>query len=239
MYIATQSGQSYANKDVFIYVSANPNGSGAAPWSKTGQVANGCKVLLSEGTNTYAAWSGATATAVAKASSTIVEGQITLASEFAGATQLYVSVGVYGTNNAGVLEKQCPAAITANNNIEPNEFKVVTVPAMQLAPEETDVTLSGNRLSNKDGGESEVTLYQNTPNPFDAQTAITFDVMEEQSVVLSIFDTNGRLIELLQKGTLSAGRHQFIYDASSLPKGVYCYILETNGERIVKKMIVM
>jgi Alpha-amylase C-terminal beta-sheet domain/Alpha amylase, catalytic domain/Starch-binding module 26/Chitobiase/beta-hexosaminidase C-terminal domain/Secretion system C-terminal sorting domain len=246
MYVATQAGATYANKDVFIYVSANPSGVTAVPWSKAAQVAGNCKILVSEGSNTFAGWSGATATAVASANGTILEGQITLSSEFAGATQLYIAVGVYGTNNSGLMEKQCPAAITANSNLEANEFQLISIPPMRLAadpnaPAEANTDIDGvERLANPQGGTTVqgVTLYQNTPNPFSTETAISFDVTTPQNVVLSIFDTNGRLVETLQKGEIGAGRHQFVYDAATLPKGVYTYILEVNGERIVKKMMV-
>jgi Alpha-amylase C-terminal beta-sheet domain/Alpha amylase, catalytic domain/Starch-binding module 26/Chitobiase/beta-hexosaminidase C-terminal domain len=247
LYVATQSGQSYANKDVFIYVSASPNGSVAVPWSKSANVANGCKYLLSEGTNTYAGWSGATSTAAAAASSTILEGQITLSSEFAGATQLYLAVGVYGTNNAGTMEKQCPAAITANSTIEPSEFMMVAVPAMKTAtstdPSEGGETVqfSERQVASPDpsqGGETPQIMLTVTP-PLEGLGEAFFDLYNDQNVSLRIFDMNGKLIETLQDGILTAGRHQFMYNTVSLPKGVYIYVLETNGERIAKKMTVL
>ncbi len=241
LYVATQAGQSYNNRDVFIYVAKTPSGTVAAPWSKAAYVAGGTKVLGNEGSSTYTAWTSATASATAAGSATYMEGTLDVTAEFgAGTTALSIAVGVYGTNNAGTMEAQCPAAITVNQVIEANEFKVYTLPSKRLARPDgfAEEGSTAELFENKENTlEKSTELYQNTPNPFDNATAITFFLAEENDVVLRIADAQGREIEVLQNGKLQGGTHQFRIDATDMPSGLYFCTLQIGEQRFVRKMI--
>ena len=244
LYIATQSGQSYGNKDVFVFVSSNPNGMTAAPWNKTGQVAGNCKLLTNEGTNTYAGWSGTTAATTSIASANIVEGTLNIATEFGSLPPtLYLAVGVYGTNNAENLYKQCPAAVVANNNIEATEFVAYTLPTMLLVSDNDTEANNDAAMLLRESAPANTTvaqtiLYDAVPNPFAHQTALTFSLRKEQTVLLQIFDAQGKLVETLQQGALPSGTHQFVWDATDLPNGLYYYQLQTNTDTYTRKLVV-
>jgi Cu/Zn superoxide dismutase len=70
-------------------------------------------------------------------------------------------------------------------------------------------------------------LHPNYPNPFRKQTTISFGLPQTMSVTLAVYNLLGQRITTLVDGQLPAGRYQVIFDASTLPAGLYQYRLET------------
>ena len=82
-----------------------------------------------------------------------------------------------------------------------------------------------------------VELFQNQPNPFDEQTTIRFNLPSPQKATLSIFDVSGKVLKQLH-GDYSKGEHAIIIEKAALPSfGLMYYTLETETEKIVRKMI--
>lgn len=81
-----------------------------------------------------------------------------------------------------------------------------------------------------------VSLYQNYPNPFNPNTIIAFYLPESVAVKLSIFNIVGQPIAVLTEGTLGAGDHEFEWDATGLPTGMYIYQLEVGNSVMTQKM---
>lgn len=83
------------------------------------------------------------------------------------------------------------------------------------------------------------TLSQNTPNPFDDVTMIQYTIAEAGHVSLSFYDVNGRLL-LQRRGEREAGQYsETIYKTDLKASGVIYYTLETAGQTITKKMILV
>ena len=82
-------------------------------------------------------------------------------------------------------------------------------------------------------------LAQNYPNPFNPVTTIQFSLQENTDIRLAVYDLNGRFVKTLVEGQMNAGRHQVLFDASSLSSGIYFYRLSTHNFSDVKKMIVL
>ncbi len=80
----------------------------------------------------------------------------------------------------------------------------------------------------------ELGLMENYPNPFNAQTNITFELPSDSDVSLEIYNIIGQRVAELVDGNLSAGRHTVSWDASDAASGVYFYKL-TAGEKVVTK----
>jgi 5-hydroxyisourate hydrolase-like protein (transthyretin family) len=82
-------------------------------------------------------------------------------------------------------------------------------------------------------------LYQNTPNPFKAETSIGFNMPEAGSVTLKVFDVSGRILSMMEmdaaKGFNSVNINRADLDAT----GVLYYQLETATETATKKMIIV
>lgn len=73
-------------------------------------------------------------------------------------------------------------------------------------------------------------LAQNEPNPFSAQTSISYTVAEESNVTLTIYDVSGREARILINETKQTGLHKVYWDGLDdkglpLPSGVYFYKL--------------
>jgi hypothetical protein len=82
-------------------------------------------------------------------------------------------------------------------------------------------------------------LFQNSPNPFNPTTSITFSLAKQGSAKLSVFDLMGREIRVLANGTYSAGEHTVTFDASDLSSGLYLYRLEADGKSLQNKMLLL
>ncbi len=88
-------------------------------------------------------------------------------------------------------------------------------------------------------------LYQNTPNPFNPATTITFDLAREGRVKLQVFDVAGRLVKTLVDGKLPGGRALHATwsgldeRGARVPSGVYFYQLVTDDFTATKKMVVL
>jgi FG-GAP-like repeat/Secretion system C-terminal sorting domain len=64
-------------------------------------------------------------------------------------------------------------------------------------------------------------LYKPYPNPFNASTTISVGLPMEAHVSLIVYNVTGREVARLAGGMLSAGKHRFVLDGSSLPSGLY------------------
>jgi len=84
-----------------------------------------------------------------------------------------------------------------------------------------------------------VMLNQNSPNPFNPRTDISFSLPAEGNVRLVIYNVKGELVKILAQGTYRPGVHTFGWDAANHASGVYFYRLEAPGFTETKKMIML
>jgi Domain of unknown function (DUF4082)/Secretion system C-terminal sorting domain len=87
-------------------------------------------------------------------------------------------------------------------------------------------------------GKGNVTLFQNTPNPFRVTTTIRFDLPKAQKVKLSVFDMAGREIKVLTDKTSEAGSHLVTLDAATLSRQLYLVKLQTEDGVLTKTILV-
>ncbi|MCB9318022.1 MAG: VWA domain-containing protein [Lewinellaceae bacterium] len=82
-------------------------------------------------------------------------------------------------------------------------------------------------------------LYQNTPNPFNEQTKIGFELPETSDIVLTIMDISGRMVKQI-RGNYGRGYHEIEVKAEELERsGVLHYQLQTKDYVQVRKMILI
>ena len=91
---------------------------------------------------------------------------------------------------------------------------------------------------------SNLTLYQNFPNPFNPQTTIRFDLSESDQVQLIIYNALGQEVRHLISGFLPSGRHVVTWNARDdfgrgVSAGVYVYQLQTTQSAITRKMLLL
>lgn len=84
-----------------------------------------------------------------------------------------------------------------------------------------------------------IVLDQNYPNPFNPTTRIRFSVKETAPVSLKVYDVLGREVAVLVDRTVAPGTFDVTLNARGLPSGNYVYVLEANGERLSKTMMLV
>ncbi len=94
-------------------------------------------------------------------------------------------------------------------------------------------------IENESARPTNFSLEQNYPNPFNARTVIAFQLKEASPVKLEVFDITGARVETLVDRELSAGSHQFIWNASKVASGVYYYKLTSGDVSETKQMVLM
>lgn len=98
---------------------------------------------------------------------------------------------------------------------------------------------AGNNLLNPTAVTSELKnelKLMNYPNPFSAKTTIQFQTTSFEKVSLVVSDQTGRTIRTLVNETLPSGNHQYDFDGSSLPHGIYMYQLKVGNNISFGKM---
>ena len=86
---------------------------------------------------------------------------------------------------------------------------------------------------------TEFTLSQNYPNPFNPVTVIGYALPIRSDVKLTIYNLRGEEVALLINGTVSAGNHRVIWDASNMASGVYIYKLIAGDFVQTRKMVLL
>jgi parallel beta-helix repeat protein len=82
-------------------------------------------------------------------------------------------------------------------------------------------------------------LEQNFPNPFNPTTTIEFALPYSSLVTLKIYNILGKEIITLVSEELTAGRHEYNWDATDMTSGIYFYHIKAGSFIDLKKMIFM
>ena len=88
------------------------------------------------------------------------------------------------------------------------------------------------------------TLHNNYPNPFNPETNIQFDIPEQLSVRLAIYDLSGKEVNVLVHNTFAPGKYEVKWagkDQHGQPvsAGMYIYQIEAGSFRNTKKLILL
>ena len=85
----------------------------------------------------------------------------------------------------------------------------------------------------------EFALSNPYPNPFNAETRLTFYLPRALKVSLVIYDIQGREVARLVDGWRPAGSHQMTFDASQLSSGIYFAHLMTGNFHQTRKLLLI
>ncbi|MCF7911863.1 MAG: T9SS type A sorting domain-containing protein [Candidatus Cloacimonetes bacterium] len=84
-----------------------------------------------------------------------------------------------------------------------------------------------------------IEITGNYPNPFNPVTTLRFNLLQDESVSLIIYNIRGEEVAVLQDGWLSAGEHQIFWQAEGLAGGVYLAKLKAGVHTSEHKMILL
>ncbi len=82
-------------------------------------------------------------------------------------------------------------------------------------------------------------LLQNHPNPFNAQTTITYNLPYSDLVEIAIYDVNGRKLQTLFSGYQQHGWHRINWNAAEQASGLYVYSLQTSETVLYRKCLLI
>ena len=82
-------------------------------------------------------------------------------------------------------------------------------------------------------------LEQNYPNPFNPVTNIAFELDRPGEVLIELFDMKGARVQTVLNETRKSGKHEFLFNGSSLASGVYLYSMTHNGITQTRKLVLM
>jgi molybdopterin-binding protein len=87
-------------------------------------------------------------------------------------------------------------------------------------------------------------LSQNSPNPFNPTTKISFALPATGNVRLSVFNVLGQQVKELVNGAMDAGVHEVIWDGkdnngTTVASGIYFYKINANNFVDTKKMVLL
>ncbi|RPH99096.1 MAG: T9SS C-terminal target domain-containing protein [Calditrichaeota bacterium] len=90
----------------------------------------------------------------------------------------------------------------------------------------------------------EVMLFDAYPNPFNAQTQFQYSLPVEMTIRLSIMNTLGQEVAVIENGVTPAGVHTIRWDGRdrlghAAPTGLYFYRLQTPNGPMVKKLTLL
>ena len=116
--------------------------------------------------------------------------------------------------------------------------ELIEMTAEEIAPfQNNEITFVS--LTRKEEIPVRVVLNPAYPNPFNPSTKISFDIVNEGLINLSIYDINGRLVEVLHNDAISVGSHSLMWNAQSYASGIYFANLTTENITLSRKLILV
>ena len=86
---------------------------------------------------------------------------------------------------------------------------------------------------------NEFYLFQNSPNPFNPRTVISYQLPVNGKVMLKVYDVLGNEVATLVNEEKSSGTYKIEFDATGLTSGLYFYKLMAGNFSETKKMILL
>ncbi len=77
------------------------------------------------------------------------------------------------------------------------------------------------------------------PNPFNRQTKISFNINEPSNVMISIYDTEGKELEIISTDFYQEGSYSVDFTAKNLKQGIYIIKLQTDKETRFSKVVLL
>ena len=82
-------------------------------------------------------------------------------------------------------------------------------------------------------------LYPCNPNPFNASTAISYQLQAASFVELKVYDVTDREVAAIADGWYDAGIHEVTFDGSELASGIYFARLQVKGLTRIQKLLLL
>jgi hypothetical protein len=75
------------------------------------------------------------------------------------------------------------------------------------------------------------------PNPFTHQLLIQYSIAADEPVAISLWNSQGQMVENIFNGKVPAGIHQLSWNTAHLPTGIYFLRFMTGEKVVVRKLL--
>ncbi len=105
-------------------------------------------------------------------------------------------------------------------------------------------TYQGSEEGNENSPVYTSSLSQNYPNPFNPETTISYSLATPGNVELSVYNIRGQKVKTLLNRRCNAGENNVTWNGTdesgkNVSGGVYLYRLQTQGQALTRKMILL
>ncbi len=101
------------------------------------------------------------------------------------------------------------------------------------------ITNEPGQTAVEEDAQSAFAVDQNSPNPFNPTTSISFTISEAGNATVDIYNVAGQRIETLVNDFMDAGKHSVVWDASGFSNGVYFYTVKSGDFSRTMKMTLL
>lgn len=147
----------------------------------------------------------------------------------------------------------------ASSVVMPNETAVITITGATETFEPGDYTAEVTVTHNDNGSPyvipvtitmatavddvnqipTEFALNASYPNPFNATTALSFDVPNESLVQIVLYNVTGQEVARPVNQVMAAGSHRVLFTADNLPTGMYLVRMSAGSFNAVQKIVLL
>ena len=100
-------------------------------------------------------------------------------------------------------------------------------------------TIASGGVGVEDSSPTAFTVAQNSPNPFNPTTTISYSLADAGNVTIDVFNVAGQKVDTIVDGFTDAGSHSVVWDGSELSAGVYFYTVKSGEFTKTVKMTLL
>jgi trimeric autotransporter adhesin len=135
-------------------------------------------------------------------------------------------------------QQRIDSLLNVTKNLSDMVVNCCTVGSLKTSGDINSSTEESIKMSGNIDPVSSAKLYQNNPNPFNAQTKIRYHIPQTaQNASIMIFDLQGKLVKTISAGNLGDG--EIIINGYELSAGMFVYSLIVDGRIIDTKNMIL
>jgi hypothetical protein len=239
LYVAAEGVQATVGLDHFILLGLDLLSPVAAPWAKSGNVADRILFLANEDANNFCAWYDSTETplsgvGVRCTSGEYLEGVVRLETHLGSLPPdgIHLAASGYASPDSGTLQAQAPAG-DGDGDIDAGEYAYHSWGTSGVEEPEPGEDLIPDAV-----------IFKVGPNPFAGRTRIMLGLGRTQDISIEIYDLRGRKIRTLAQGRHNPGTYSLEWTGTNhqgrkVSAGIYFIRLRTETATRSAKAILL
>ena len=121
-----------------------------------------------------------------------------------------------------------------------DDMFLVNIPGIYyIANDSIKGTITSAPIAVEGDTPAEFAVAQNSPNPFNPSTTISFTIAEAGNIDIDVFNVAGQKVDTIASEYMSAGSHSVNWDASGFSAGVYFYTVKSGDFSKTLKMTLL